>query len=116
MTDRHDLGATLPWMREGTAHLLAVVDELTDDALSAPSALDGWTRAHVVGHVARNAEALTRLAHLARTGEETPLHLDRHQRAAEIERSAALPASTLRKDLVSTAATLGNALAALTAQ
>jgi len=27
VTDRHDVAATVPWMREGTARLLAVVDK-----------------------------------------------------------------------------------------
>ncbi len=112
--NRHDLDATLPWLREGTAHLLAVVDELSDDDLRGPSALPGWTRAHVVGHLARNAEALGRLTVWAATGQETPMYADREQRAAEIERSAALPASTLRDQLAATAATLDAALAALT--
>ncbi|OZM83189.1 maleylpyruvate isomerase family mycothiol-dependent enzyme [Pseudonocardia sp. MH-G8] len=112
---RHDLDRTLGWMREGTAHLLAVVEKQPDDALRAPSVLPGWTRAHVVGHVARNAEALTRLAHWARTGDETPMYADAEQRAAEIERTAALPASTVRAALARTAEELDTALAALTA-
>jgi maleylpyruvate isomerase len=114
MTGRHDLDATLPWMREGTAHLLAVVDKLGDGELTAPSALPGWTRAHVIGHVARNAEALIRLAVWASTGDETPMYADREQRVAEIERSAALPPTTLRDDLAGTAEMLDDALAALT--
>jgi maleylpyruvate isomerase len=114
MTTRHHLDATLPWMREGTAHMLAVIDELTDDDLRGPSSLPGWTRAHVVGHLARNAAALTRLASWARTGVETPMYADREQRAAEIEESAGQPADTLRADLASTAATLDEALAELT--
>jgi maleylpyruvate isomerase len=111
---RHDTSLTLPWMREGTTHLLAVVDKLTDGEFSAPSALPDWTRAHVVGHLARNAEALSRLAAWARTGVETPMYADREQRAAEIESSAALPPATLREDLAATAATLDDDLAALT--
>jgi maleylpyruvate isomerase len=114
MTDRHDVAATLPWMREGTAHLLAVVDKLSDDEFSAPSALPEWTRAHVVGHVARNAEALSRLAAWARTGVETPMYADREQRAAEIESSAVLPPATLREDLAATAAALDEVLSVLT--
>jgi maleylpyruvate isomerase len=116
MTGRHDLHATLPWMRAGTTHLLAEVDTLTDDDLRAPSALPGWTRAHLVGHLARNAEALNRLAAWASTGEESPMYANPQQRADEIEQSATLPATTLRPDLASTAATLDNALTALTAQ
>jgi maleylpyruvate isomerase len=114
MTTRHDLEATLPWMREGTAHLLAVVDKLADADLRAPSALPGWTRAHVVGHVARNAEALTRLASWARTGVETPMYADREQRSREIGLSAELPEETLRADVGGTAAALDEALAELT--
>ena len=115
MTDRHDVAATVPWMREGTARLLAVVDKLGDEDLRGPSTLPGWSRAHVVGHLARNAEALVRLATWAQTGVETPMYADREQRAAEIERSAALPGDTLRTQLADTAAALDTALTRLTA-
>jgi maleylpyruvate isomerase len=114
MSNRHDVAATLPWMREGTAHLLAVVDKLGDQDLRTRSALPGWSRAHIIGHLARNAEALARLAGWARTGVETPMYADREQRAAEIERSSALPADTLRTQLTDTAAALDTALTGLT--
>lgn len=108
--NRHEVAATLPWMREGTAHLLAVVEEVD---LAGPSALPGWTAAHVVGHVARNAEALARLASWARTGIETPMYADGAQRAAEIERSALLPPEVLRAELAETAGMLDESLDAL---
>ncbi|MEQ3553829.1 maleylpyruvate isomerase family mycothiol-dependent enzyme [Pseudonocardia nematodicida] len=114
MTTRHDTTATLPWMRAGTTHLLAVVEKLSDDELTAPSTLPGWTRAHVIGHVARNAEALGRLTAWARTGVETPMYADPAQRAAEIEESAGRPPSTLRAELAATAADLDDALSGLT--
>lgn len=114
MSARHDTTRTLPWMREGTAHLRRTVDGLGDGAFAEPSALPGWTRGHVVGHVARNAEALHRLTVWAATGEEHPMYADREQRAAEIERSSALPASRLRNELSGTAEVLDRALAALT--
>jgi maleylpyruvate isomerase len=53
--DRHHTTATLPWMREGTAHLLGIVGKLGDEAFAESSALPDWTRGHVIGHVARNA-------------------------------------------------------------
>lgn len=115
MTARTDPAVTLPWMRAGTAYLRAVVDEIPDADLRAPSALPGWTRAHVVGHLARNAEALTRLATWARTGVETPMYAGPAERDRDIERSAGLPAAVLRAELVDTAATLDAALDALTA-
>jgi maleylpyruvate isomerase len=111
---RHDLDATRPWLRAGTAHVLAVVDKLTDDDFRASSALPGWTRAHVVGHLARNAEALVRLAAWARTGVETPMYADGEQRAAEIEQSAGLPAHVLRAQVADTATALEAALDELT--
>jgi maleylpyruvate isomerase len=114
MTTRHDLDATLPWVRDGTTHVLAMIDKLADDDLRAPSGLPGWTRAHVVGHLARNAEALTRLASWACTGVESPMYANRDERAVEIEQSAALPAEVLRSEVADTAAALDAALAELT--
>jgi maleylpyruvate isomerase len=111
--DRRDTAVTLPWMGAGTELLARAVNALPDDALRAPSALPGWTRAHVVAHVARNAEALTRLATWARTGIETPMYPSREHRAAEIESSAQAPADVLREELATTAEALDGALAAL---
>lgn len=110
---RRDVTATLPWMGAGTEFLVQLVDALPDDALRAPSGLPGWSRAHVVGHVARNAEALTRLATWARTGVESPMYADAEQRGADIEASAHGSADTLRRDLSRTADELDAALAAL---
>ncbi|RKN06266.1 maleylpyruvate isomerase family mycothiol-dependent enzyme [Streptomyces radicis] len=84
------------WSAEGTALLLATVEGLTDDELSGPSALPGWTRRHVLAHVASNAEALGRLLHWARTGERTPMYASPERRAADIEEGARRPAPQLR--------------------
>lgn len=109
----HDLAGTLPWMYTGTSFLLDAVDRLTDDELRQPSGLPGWSRAHLVGHLARNAEALSRLAAWARTGVETPMYASPTQRDSDIEESATLSAGRLREDLASTAAALTEALGAL---
>lgn len=113
MTGRHDLAVTLPWLREGTALLTAVAGRLTGEQFAEPSLLPGWTRAHVVGHVARNAEALGRLAAWARTGVPTPMYAGGEQRAAEIEASATRPPDVLRDELATTAAALDAALSGL---
>ncbi len=110
-----DVRRTLPWMGAGTEFLVQAVDALPDDALRAPSALPGWSRAHVVAHVARNAEALTRLATWARTGVETPMYSGPDQRAADIETTSNHPVEVLRRELSTTAADLDVALAALDA-
>jgi maleylpyruvate isomerase len=111
--NRQDTSVTLPWMGAGTEFLLRAVGAMPDDALADPSRLAGWTRAHVVGHLARNADALTRLATWARTGVETPMYASREERAADIEQSSKGSADVLRRELIETAGTLDAALAAL---
>ena len=44
--DRRDTAVTMPWMGAGTELIRRAVGALPDDALRAPSALPGWTRAH----------------------------------------------------------------------
>ena len=113
MSSRHDPNVTVSWMEEGTAHFLATVQRLGDDELAGASGLPNWSRAHVIGHVARNAEALVRLASWARTGVENPMYESREQRNAEISSTAELPAAELRRLLVDTADGLREALGAL---
>ncbi|MFI0405903.1 maleylpyruvate isomerase family mycothiol-dependent enzyme [Actinomadura sp. 3N508] len=84
------------WADDGTELFLAAVDRLTDDEFSAPTALDGWTRRHVIAHVHGNAEALRRLLTWAATGVENRMYADAGQRAREIEELSALPAGELR--------------------
>jgi maleylpyruvate isomerase len=104
-------GDRMEWVRDGTARMLAAAGRLGDGELREPSGLPGWTRAHVLGHLARNADALGRLADWARTGVETPMYRDREQRAAEIEAAAAQPAGALRRDVAATAVRLAEKLA-----
>ncbi len=72
---------------------------LDEQALAGPSRLPGWSRAHVVGHVARNADALVNLLTWAATGVETPMYQSREQRNADIETAAAQSPDLLRADL-----------------
>ena len=54
----------------------------------APSLCEGWTRAHVVTHIARNADALSNLVHWATTGEPTPMYASPESRDADIAEGA----------------------------
>lgn len=107
---RHEPTVTRAWVRAGTARLLVAVDRLDDAALARPSVLPGWSRRHVIGHLARNAEALGRLAGWARTGIETPMYAGPEQRTAEIEESAGREPARLRAELRGTAEELDTAL------
>lgn len=101
------------WARLGTDLMLDAVDGLDDDGFAAPSALPGWSRAHVAAHVAANAEALSNLVHWAATGEPTPMYASPEERAAGIERGRALPAAELTAWLRGSADALEKRMAAL---
>jgi len=88
------------WWRDGERAVADRVQQLTDAELAEPSALPGWSRAHVVAHLARNADALVNLLAWARTGVETPMYPSRAARDADIEAAAALPPDELRLQYV----------------
>jgi maleylpyruvate isomerase len=77
---------------------------------AAPSALPGWTRSHVVGHLAGNALGLLNLVRWAESGVQTPMYASPEERSAEIDRRAALPWSELLAETRLTAEQLGLAL------
>jgi maleylpyruvate isomerase len=104
--DRRDTGLTRGWVSAGTELFLAALDSLSAADLDAPSRLPDWRRRHVVAHVARNAESLSRLATWARTGVETPAYASGQARAADIERTAQAEPDALCEDLRDTAAAL----------
>jgi maleylpyruvate isomerase len=88
---------TLAWTHDGTRRLLAALDELPDAALTAPTALPGWTRRYLIAHVAANADALRNLVYWARTGEERRMYSSAGQREADIVAGSARPAAELRE-------------------
>lgn len=79
--------------------LAAGVADLDDEALRQPSHCDGWTRAHVLTHVARNADGMVNLVTWARTGEVTPMYAA-GSRDDDIEAGATRTADEIRTDLV----------------
>ncbi len=67
----------------------------------------------MVAHVARNAEALGRLAAWARTGVEQPMYAGPEQRDADIDATSQQAPADLRHDVAATAAELEQAFDAL---
>lgn len=108
------LADTLRWMEQGTALFLDALERVPDAGLADASALPGWTRAHLVAHVAANADALGNLVHWARTGEPTPMYSSPEQRLADIEAGARRPAAELRSWVRRASAALADGLATLT--
>ncbi|MFD3554832.1 maleylpyruvate isomerase family mycothiol-dependent enzyme [Streptomyces goshikiensis] len=82
MTDHvHDLRS----VREATDRLLTGVAKLDNAALAGESHLPGWTRGHILAHVARNADALVNVL------EGRPMYESAEARDKDIERDAPRP-------------------------
>ena len=95
--------------------LIATVARLSDADVAAPSRLPGWTRGHVLAHLARNADSQVNLLTWARTGVETPQYPDLETRDAEIEAGAPRPAKEQLADLEDSTARLFAILSMMTA-
>jgi len=91
-------------LRDSTDRLLAAVEKLDDSSVAAPSLLPGWTRGHVLAHLARNADALGNV--LA----GRPMYADAETREADIERDAPRPLAAQLEDLRTSAADLERAM------
>jgi maleylpyruvate isomerase len=96
-----------------TGRLLGTAAHLDDAALAAPSKLPGWTRGHVLTHVARNADAYTNLLTWARTGVETPGYATATARAEGIEAGAHRPVAEQLEDIRTAGERLSDAAAAM---
>ena len=86
-----------------------LIDEariITEPDLRAPSLLPGWSRAHVLAHLARGADAMRNLLIGARAGQDRPAYASSKAREADIDRSAAARAKELVEDLADSAMAL----------
>ncbi|MFC4121310.1 maleylpyruvate isomerase family mycothiol-dependent enzyme [Nonomuraea zeae] len=79
-------------LTSATGGLLATAASLSDADIAAPSLLPGWTRGHVLTHVAQSAGSLINLLTWAKTGVKTPQYASYAARAAAIEATAGRPA------------------------
>lgn len=112
-----DLGPMLDEMAVVTDRLLMTVDQLGEQDVRAPSWLPGWTRGHVLTHVARNADALVNLVLAACTGDGRPMYPGGPDvRDREIEAGAHRGLGDLRLDLADSADRLLEAFAEFPAE
>lgn len=105
-----DPAATLAWAKDGAEHLRGLMSRMGDDAFSAPSGLPDWSRAHLLSHVARNADALINLLAWARSGIRTAAYGSEEQRDADIDAGAARPVAEIRADVVDSSDRLATAV------
>ncbi|AJE40177.1 maleylpyruvate isomerase family mycothiol-dependent enzyme [Streptomyces nodosus] len=85
----HDLAS----VRDATERLLTAAARMDNADVAEPSRLPGWTRGHVLAHLARNADALVNVL------EGRPMYVSAAARDADIERDAPRPLDVQLSDL-----------------
>ncbi|QIV86997.1 maleylpyruvate isomerase family mycothiol-dependent enzyme [Glutamicibacter mishrai] len=78
-----------------TAMMSATIQTLSSEELAADSLCEGWSRAHVIAHLASNGRSLVKLVDWATSGEPQKLYASQDARNAEIDQLAALPREEL---------------------
>ncbi|MEU8132665.1 maleylpyruvate isomerase family mycothiol-dependent enzyme [Streptodolium elevatio] len=112
-TDGFDPAALVDEIAAATAQVLDTAERLDAARMAGPSLLAGWSRAHVLSHLARNADALGNLAHWAGTGVPTPMYGPGNARDAAIEAGAHRPPEEVLADLRTTSTRLNDTLEAM---
>ena len=108
--------AMLATLRTSTVGLLRGVDaeRWTDDEVLAPSLLPGWTRGHVLAHIARSADGISRTLSGALRGERVPRYPGGSAgRAADIEAGSTRGFAELTADVRESADRLDRLFAAI---
>ena len=95
---------------------LQALTVLDHESVRRPSVLPGWSRAHVVAHLSRNADAFTRVLSQVAAGEPASMYDSGERRDADIEETvAAHDLAGLVEDAVASVARLTDALWSCTA-
>src|SRR5690349_12696005 len=95
-----DVSASLLEIDAASERLVVTVERLTDEDLRAPSRLPGWSRGHVLAHLARNADSCWNLLEWARTGAEYPQYPSDETREAGVQANSGRPIEELRAELL----------------
>jgi maleylpyruvate isomerase len=114
---RHDGPMTrvesLDGLVDATQRLVRSVDAIPDDALAEPSALPGWSRAHVVAHLTLNAEGLAGVLRGVAEGADVPMYASLERRDGDIEALAGLPPADLRDRFLASTTDVQDAVVAV---
>jgi maleylpyruvate isomerase len=83
-----DTVTALPGLDEtllATTRYLQALTVLDETSVRRPSALPGWSRAHVVAHLSRNADAFEQVLTGAASGRRAAMYDSQHARESDIE-------------------------------
>lgn len=102
-------------LHQATQRLVRTVDAITAEEYAAPSGLPGWSRAHVVAHLALNAEGLAGALTGVLEGVRVPMYASPQARDLDIADLAAQDPRHLRDHLMSSTTMLADVLTAFDA-
>jgi maleylpyruvate isomerase len=104
MTTSSHLADNLALLTHETSLVMRTAAGLDDETVRAASLCEGWTRAHVLSHIARNADALGNLVSWAVTGTPRAMYDSPESRDADIEAGSTRGAQEIFTDLEDSAA------------
>jgi maleylpyruvate isomerase len=102
-------------LSESTRRLVRTADGLTDEQFAEPSGLPGWTRAHVLAHLALNAEGLAGALTGIVERKRVPMYPSQEARDADVDELATASPSAIRTRLLGGCTDLSDAIAAVPA-
>jgi maleylpyruvate isomerase len=105
-----NIEAALWATRDATERVSVVLADVTDDQTRGSSRLPGWSRGHVLTHLARNADGIRNMVEGAIVDEEREMYPGgAGKRAADIDAGADRSAGELVADFAATSAALADA-------
>jgi len=113
MNTSSHLSDNLSLLAHETSLLMRTAVDLDDEAIRRASLCEGWTRAHVLSHIARNADGLGNLVGWAITGTPRAMYDSPEARDADIAAGATRGAQEILTDLKDSAARFAAAAAGL---
>jgi maleylpyruvate isomerase len=93
--------------------VVRTVDSLSDPQYAEASQLPGWTRAHVIAHLALNAEGQAGVLHGAHLGRPAPMYASQEARDADIDELAGSEPAALRERFLAATGQFSEALEAM---
>ncbi len=109
MTSSAHVSDNLALLAHETSLLIRTAQSLDDESIRADSLCQGWTRAHLLSHLARNADALGRLVSWAIGGTPVAMYASPQARDGDIASGSTRGAAEILTDLVDSAARFAHA-------
>ncbi|MET3960079.1 maleylpyruvate isomerase [Marmoricola sp. OAE513] len=101
-------------LKQSDQRMIRTVDSLTDDQWTGRTVLPDWSRAHVVAHLALNAEGFLRALGGIQDGEERAIYDSNAARDADIAELAAAEPSEIRERYFAATSRLRHVFGSLT--